>query len=93
MGKISFSARLAQLAAADPDRPALTVEDDTLTRAQLEERADTLARDTWKVRIETRLRLSCTRDAFRLQAGLRAWEGDEEVCARDWDRTIARDCL
>jgi bile acid-coenzyme A ligase len=44
VGKISFSARLAQLAQAAPDRPALTVEDRTLTRAQLEERADTLAR-------------------------------------------------
>ncbi|MDP1795192.1 MAG: AMP-binding protein [Acidimicrobiales bacterium] len=44
MGKISFSAHLARLAEAAPDRPAITVEDRTLTRAQLEERADTLAR-------------------------------------------------
>lgn len=44
MALISFPARLKQLAAADPDRPALTTSSGTLTRAQLEERADTFAR-------------------------------------------------
>ncbi|WP_231712578.1 CocE/NonD family hydrolase [Vineibacter terrae] len=68
-------------------------DDDPLSAVAELRRADTLARDAWRIRIETRLRLSCTRDAFRLQAGLRAWGGDEEVCARDWDRTIARDCI
>lgn len=52
MARISFSARLAQLAEADPDRPALTVEDTTLSRAQLEERVDTLARHLQTLGVE-----------------------------------------
>jgi hypothetical protein len=39
------------------------------------------------------MRLSCTRNAFLLQGGLRAWEGTNEVCRREWDRSIPRDFL
>jgi hypothetical protein len=52
-----------------------------------------MSRDAWQVRIETQMRLSCTREVFLLQASLRAWEGADEVCRRDWDRAIARDFL
>jgi hypothetical protein len=52
-----------------------------------------MSRDAWQIRIETRMRLSCTRDAFLLEASLRAYEGEQEVCRRDWDRVIARDFL
>jgi hypothetical protein len=37
------------------------------------------------------MRLTCTREAFRLQAGLLAYEGEKEVCRREWDHVIARD--
>jgi len=39
------------------------------------------------------MRLSCTRDVFRLQASLSARAGDEEVCQRDWDCAIPRDLV
>jgi bile acid-coenzyme A ligase len=45
MGMISFGRRLADLAAADPDRPAVTCGDRSLTRAQLDSAANRLARD------------------------------------------------
>jgi hypothetical protein len=61
-------------------------------RAELR-RTLTMARDDWQVRVETEMRLSCTRDAFLLQAGLRAWEGTQEVCRRKWDRSIPRDFM
>jgi hypothetical protein len=51
----------------------------------------TMSRDSWQIRIETLMRLSCTRDAFLLQGSLRAWEGADEVCRREWDRSIPRD--
>lgn len=44
MAAVSYPRRLADLAVAAPDRPAVTCGDDTLTRAQLEARADRLAR-------------------------------------------------
>ncbi|MCI2420759.1 AMP-binding protein [Saccharopolyspora sp. K220] len=40
-----FPVRLAELAAADPDRAALTCEDTTLTRAELESATNRFARD------------------------------------------------
>jgi uncharacterized protein len=52
---------------------------------------ETMSRDAWQIRVETRIRLSCTRDAFLLQGSLCAWEGAHEVCRREWDRSIPRD--
>lgn len=54
-------------------------------------KSETLARERWQVRIDSSIRLTCTRHDFRLQATLRAWEGATEVCRRDWDEVIARD--
>ncbi len=68
-------------------------EDDPLSSVYELQRTQTMSRDAWQVRIETQMRLSCTRDAFLLQASLRAFEGANEVCHRDWDRSIARDFL
>ena len=57
---------------------AVDIKDDDPLSASIEmQRTQTIRRDAWQVRIETAMRLSCTRDAFRLRASLRAWEGDE----------------
>ncbi|MGC1357963.1 MAG: CocE/NonD family hydrolase [Xanthobacteraceae bacterium] len=50
-----------------------------------------MSRNDWHIRVETEMRFSSTRDTFLVQAGLRAFEGDKEVCRRDWDRSIPRD--
>ncbi len=68
-------------------------EDDPLSAVAELRRTATMARGQWLVRIETQMRLSCTRDVFRLQASLRAFEGAREVCRRDWDRAIARELV
>jgi len=68
-------------------------EDDPLSAVAELRRTWTMSRKAWQIRIETQMRLSCTRDVFRLQASLRAWEGGTEVCHRDWDRAIAREFL
>ncbi len=68
-------------------------EDDPLSAVAELQRTQTMSRGDWHVRIETRMNLSCTRDAFLLKASLRALEGEQEVCHREWDRTIARDFL
>jgi len=51
----------------------------------------TLSRNEWQIRVETQLRLSSTASAFLLQGSMRAFEGANEVCRRDWDRSIPRD--
>jgi hypothetical protein len=70
------------------------VEDDDPLSAVVEVRqTHTMSRDAWQIRVETRMRLSCSRDVFLLQGSLRAWDGADEVCRREWDRSIARDFL
>jgi predicted acyl esterase len=68
-------------------------EDDPLSAVAELRWTQTMSRDDWQIRIETGMRLSCTRDAFRLQGSLRAWEGADEVCHREWDCSIPRDLL
>ena len=68
-------------------------EDDPLSAVAELRRTWTMSRDTWQIRIETQMRLSCNRDVFLLQGRLRAWEGANEICHREWDRAIARDFL
>jgi uncharacterized protein len=68
-------------------------ENDPLSAVAELRNTQTLSRNEWQLRIETRLRLSSTADAFLLQGSLRAWEGPSEVCHRDWDRSIPRDFL
>jgi hypothetical protein len=68
-------------------------EDDPLSAVAELQRTQTMSRDAWQIRIETQMRLSCTRDAFLLEASLRAYEGEQQLCRRDWDRAFARDFL
>ncbi len=48
----------------------------------------TMSRNEWQIRVETQLRMSCTGNAFLLQGSLRTFEGANEVCHRDWDRSV-----
>ena len=68
-------------------------EDDPLSAVAELHHSQTLSRDEWQIRVETQLRLSSTGTAFLLQGSLRASEGANEVCRRDWDRSIPRDFL
>jgi len=68
-------------------------DDDPLTAVAEVRRTDAVSRGEWKIRVETQLRVSCSNDAFRLQARLRAWHRDAEVCDRAWDHSIPRDLM
>jgi len=67
--------------------------DDPLSALAEMQRVMTVARDGWKLRIETAMRMTCTGEAFRLEASMRAFEGTTEVCHRTWDRSIPRDLI
>jgi hypothetical protein len=68
------------------------VEDDDPLSAVAELRnIQTVSRNGWQIQVETQMRLSSTANAFQLQGSLRAREGANEVCRRDWDLSIARD--
>ena len=50
----------------------------------------TMRRSDWSVRIESRVRLSATRDAFQFSAELEAFEGDQPFAQRTWQLAIPR---
>jgi hypothetical protein len=75
-GEGSFEAHI------DPDDPLSAV-------AEMQQ-SQTISRGDWRIRIETAMRMSCTRDAFLLRATMRAMEGDAEVCRREWDSSVPR---
>jgi hypothetical protein len=50
-----------------------------------------LSRDEWTTRTLTETTLTADPDAFRIEARLRAWEGDQLVHDESWDERIARD--
>jgi uncharacterized protein len=56
-------------------------------------RSQTVSRGAWRTRVETQMRMSCTRDAFLLWATMRACEGDVEVCRRAWDCSVPRNLV
>jgi predicted acyl esterase len=68
-------------------------ENDPLSAVVELRKTNTMSRDAWQIRIETQMRLSCNRDVFLLQGSLRAWEEANEVCRREWDRSIPRKFL
>jgi putative CocE/NonD family hydrolase len=67
--------------------------DDPLS-AELEiESASCVARGSWRVEIDARTRITASLREFRVEAELRAREGDREVFARSWDERIPREGL
>ncbi len=65
-------------------------EDDPLSaHAEIRQRT-LLRRREWSVRVETHTQLSATREAFRVQAELIAYENNERFFSRSWDESIPR---
>jgi uncharacterized protein len=59
-------------------------------RAAMRQRT-VLRRDAWSVAIETAVEVSCTADAFRVEARLAAREDERPVFERHWDEWIPRE--
>ena len=45
----------------------------------------------WRAVVETTARVDAERDAFRIRARVRAWEGDTLLHEREWDESVPRD--
>ena len=53
----------------------------------------TLARDDWSVRTETRTELSADTYEFHIKASIEAFEGENRVYQDEWDRRVKRDLV
>jgi uncharacterized protein len=69
------------------------VEGEPLSATVTAERTLAMSRGDWRVRIETTSRMTSSATHFRLEDTLRAFEGDEPIFERTWDREIARDLV
>jgi predicted acyl esterase len=65
--------------------------EDPLSAVAEMRQTQSVARDGWSVRVETHMRLSCTENAFLLQAMMQAWEGEKHVSRREWNTTVPRE--
>jgi hypothetical protein len=65
-------------------------DDDPLSAVVKMRQSQVISRGAWRIRIETEMEMSCDHDAFLLQAIMRAFEGDMEVCRRGWDYSVPR---
>ena len=90
---VAYLDRIALESGAESKSTLQLKDDDPLGAVAELSRTETIGRDDWRVRIETRIRLSCTKAAFLLRATLRAQEGLNEVCHREWDCSIPRDLM
>jgi len=67
------------------------IDDDDPLSAVVETRmSQSISRGAWRARIETQMQMSCRHDAFLLRAAMRAYEGEVEVCGREWDYSVPR---
>jgi len=73
-------------------RYRIQADDPLAARAEVMQRTR-LRRGSWAIRVESRVWMSATREAFALGATLEAFEGDELVRSRSWEARVGRDGL
>ncbi len=71
-------------------RFSISDEDPTSARTEIVHTIE-LGRDDWRTRIEARTLIFATKDTFRLQADLDAYEGETRAFCKSWDSTVLRD--
>ncbi len=66
---------------------------DPLSAYARSDRTDNLARDGWRVRVETSSAISADAERFHVSNSLDGYEGDVRVFTKAWTKTIPRDCV
>ena len=89
-GKVRQVAAGIELGEMARDRFTI-VEGDPLSAEMASERHVTLARGDRRAEIRTHSAMSCDATHFHLRDTLQAFEGDERIFERTWERSIPRD--
>jgi hypothetical protein len=88
-GAIKLNATGTELRSSVSD--VSVIRDDDPQSAKLESKWSAgYRRPDWDVNLKSELRISLTKDNFLLFGSIRAYEGEEEVFSRSWDRKIPR---
>jgi hypothetical protein len=87
---------LAHIKAIDLDlgasflrRYRITERDPLKATAEIEQKT-LFRRPDWEIRIETRVKMSATKETFAVEGTLRAFEGDVCVFDREWNERVPR---
>ncbi len=70
-------------------RYSIHADDPLSARATMDQESE-FTRDDWKVRIETKAKMTASKTDFHLTASVTCWDGDAEFHHVDWDHTIPR---
>ena len=92
MGVVRLASRGLDLGAKDLDLFSIT-EGDPLSVVLRSERTATLARGSWRIRVETVSTMTGDAEAFHLTNAVEAYEGEARVFTKSWTRRIPRDHL
>ncbi|HLY55556.1 MAG TPA: CocE/NonD family hydrolase, partial [Stellaceae bacterium] len=65
-------------------------DDDPLSPSLEHWRMQHFSRDDWDARVETTIRVSVSKDAFKIGGDLKAFEHDKEVFTRSWEESVPR---
>ncbi len=52
-----------------------------------------ISRGEWVTKTRSTVELSSTPEAFLIKESIRAWDGDQKIFDKAWDKTIARDLM
>ena len=73
-------------------RETFTIDPDDPLSARMETHwTETFGRGDWYMRVETRTTLTADQNTFFIQSELEAFEGDERIYHRNWNRAVPRD--
>ncbi len=72
---------------------AADADDDPLSTRMKTHWTETFGRGDWYMRVEIRTTLTADQNTFFIQSGLEAFEGDERIYHRNWDRAVPRDMV
>jgi putative CocE/NonD family hydrolase len=50
-----------------------------------------MQRGDWNIKTVSESSMQCDTEDYRIRASIVAWEGDEKINSRNWDRTLSRD--
>ena len=75
-------------------RETFTIDPDDPLSARMETHwTETFGRGDWYMRVETRTTLTADQNTFFIQSELEAFEGDERIYHRNWNRAVPRDMV
>jgi putative CocE/NonD family hydrolase len=90
-GQVRFEDSQLQMASSNLQRYTIHPEDPLSAKAEYEWEWEYSRGDEWQTRTFTRTEITCDQHFFFLKAESKAWENDEMIFSKSWDKKYPRD--